>query len=263
MGVLLGEEKLASWIQKEVELNGPLKKGARGLAVRRVQEWLQFHGFGLVIDEDFGGVTKKRVQEFQEDRGLGTNGIVNAATFQELVAPLVQVLTPISSANHTFPTMVLEYAKAHLAQHPLEVGGQNRGPWVRLYMKGHDGVEFPWCAGFVTFILKQAAETLGMSMPIQGSTSCDSLAAQGKEAGLFMQESSLSGGKTSQKDLSRASIFLVKRSSTDWTHTGLATAFNQDSFETIEGNTNDEGSREGFEVCSRSRGYKKKDFILL
>ncbi len=38
MGVLLGEEKLASWIQKEVELKGSLKKGARGMAARRVQE---------------------------------------------------------------------------------------------------------------------------------------------------------------------------------------------------------------------------------
>lgn len=263
MSVLLGEEKLASWIQKEVELKNSVKKGARGMAVRRVQEWLQFHGFGLVIDEDFGGVTKKRVQQFQEDRGLGTSGIVNAATFQELVAPLLQVLTPISSANHTFPTMVLEYAKAHLAQHPLEVGGQNRGPWVRVYMKGHDGAEFPWCAGFVTFILKQAAETLGMTMPIQGSPSCDSLAAQGKEAGLFMKESALTGENVSREYLSGTSIFLVRRSSTDWTHTGLATAFTRDAFETIEGNTNDEGSREGYEVCSRSRGYKKKDFILL
>ncbi|MEO6203178.1 MAG: peptidoglycan-binding protein [Nitrospirales bacterium] len=181
MGVLLGEEKLLSWIQKEVELKSSVKKWTRGMAVRRVQEWLQFHGFGLVIDEDFGGVTKKKVQQFQEDRGLGTSGMVNAATFQELVAPLVQVLTPISAANHTFPTMVIEYAQAHLAQHPLEVGGQNRGRWVRVYMKGHDGAEFPWCAGFVTFILKQAAETLEITMPIQGSTSCDSLAAKGKK----------------------------------------------------------------------------------
>ncbi len=170
IGVLLGEEEFPSWIQKEVELKKIIKKGARGMATRRVQEWLQFHGFGLVINEDFGGVTKKRVQQFQEDRGLGASSIVNAATFQELVAPLVQVLIPISTANHTFPTMVLEYAKAHLAQDPLEVGGQNRGPWVRVYMKGHHGAEFPWCAGFVTFILKQSAETLGMTMPIQGST---------------------------------------------------------------------------------------------
>lgn len=93
--------------------------------------------------------------------------MVNAVTLQELVAPLAQVLSPISSANHTFSTMVLEYAQVHLAEHPLEVGGQNRGPWAHVYMKGNDGAEFPWCAGFVTFILKQPAETLGMTMPIK------------------------------------------------------------------------------------------------
>ncbi len=78
-----------------------------------------------------------------------------------------------------------------------------------------------------------------------------------------MKESTLKGENASIDHLSRAGIFLVRRSSTDWTYTGLATAFHRDPFETIEGNTNDEGSREGYEVCSRSRGYKKKNFILL
>lgn len=120
--------------------------------------------------------SRKNVQGFQEVRGLVINGIENSATFKELISPSLHVLTPISLGNHTFPTMVSGYAKAHLAQHPLEVGGQNPRPWMRLYMKGHDGAEFPWCAGFVSFILKQAAEILGMTSPIQGSMSCDFLA---------------------------------------------------------------------------------------
>jgi len=73
-----------------------------------------------------------------------------------------------------------------------------------------------------------------------------------------MKESTLTGEHAFREPLSRTGIFLVRRSSTDWTHTGLATAFNHDAFETIEGNTNNEGSREGYEVCSRSRGYKKR-----
>ena len=35
------------------------------------------------------------------------------------------------------------------------------------------------------------------------------------------------------------------------------------TFATIEGNTNDEGSREGYEVCRRVRGRGSKDFIRL
>jgi hypothetical protein len=34
------------------------------------------------------------------------------------------------------------------------------------------------------------------------------------------------------------------------------------TFETIEGNTNDSGDREGFEVCARVRGYDSKDFVV-
>lgn len=263
MSVLLGEERLALWIQREIELPVTLKKGARGQAVRCIQEWLTFRGYGLAIDGDFGGVTKKCILQFQEDQGLPASGMVTETTYQSLIAPLLQVLTPIQADSYSFPALVALYAKAHLAQHPVEVGGQNRGPWVRIYMKGFEGREFPWCAGFVSFILKQASETLHMSMPIMGSPSCDSLAAQGKDAGLLIKDSDLSKGKKSVDDLSRASIFLVRRTSTDWTHTGFANSFDQDSFETIEGNTNDEGSREGYEVCSRFRGFTKKDFIIL
>jgi hypothetical protein len=59
------------------------------------------------------------------------------------------------------------------------------------------------------------------------------------------------------------SIFLDRRTSTDWTHTGLVIAFHDNVFETIEGNTNDSGGREGYEVCKRTRGYARKDFIKI
>jgi hypothetical protein len=43
----------------------------------------------------------------------------------------------------------------------------------------------------------------------------------------------------------------------------LLTAFQQEVIETIEGNTNDSGEREGFEVCARTRSYAGKDFVRL
>ena len=39
--------------------------------------------------------------------------------------------------------------------------------------------------------------------------------------------------------------------------------FGDEAFSTIEGNTNDGGSSNGFTVLKRSRGYKDKDFIRL
>jgi hypothetical protein len=73
--------------------------------------------------------------------------------------------------------LVIAYARQHLKSHPREVGPDNSGPWVRLYMDRRDGPAWPWCAGFSCFILKQAAETLDVAMPIQSSFDVDALAS--------------------------------------------------------------------------------------
>jgi hypothetical protein len=46
-------------------------------------------------------------------------------------------------------------------------------------------------------------------------------------------------------------------------HTGIVLKAAQNVFLTIEGNTNDDGGREGYEVCRRIRGYEAKDFIII
>lgn len=56
------------------------------------------------------------------------------------------------------------------------VGGQNRGPWVRLYMKGHEGPDLPWCAGFVSFVTSQAAQAFDTRLEIPYTVSCDVIA---------------------------------------------------------------------------------------
>jgi hypothetical protein len=252
--------ELSSWIREEIELDQDVSFGARGSAVKRIQEWLIFHGAGVSIDSDYGAATQRAVQRFQEAAGLPATGVVDGATFQRLVQPMRNVLSQRSSmlASTSLERAVLEYADVHLQQHPREIGGQNKGPWVRLYMKGHEGPQWPWCAGFVSFVIRQAVESLNARPPIEGSFSCDSLAAQARAAGLFLPERDVVRGQ-----VPAGAIFLVRRTAGDWTHTGLVKRAEGEAFDTIEGNTNDEGSRDGFEVCSNARGYKDKDFILL
>ena len=127
-----------------------------------------------------------------------------------------------------------------------------------MYMDGKDGAEWAWCAGFVTFVLRQACESLGLRMPIAGSVSCDSLAAQAKVKGLF-----LSRDEARTRAVPPGSLFLVRRTDSDWTHVGIVERTEPLLFHTVEGNSNDAGDREGYEVCSISRGYADKDFILL
>jgi hypothetical protein len=250
--------ELSDWIRAEVEFSGVVSAGDHGMAVKRLQEWLTFHGCGIAIDSDFGPVTKRALERFQERAGLAATGIVDEETADKLVEPMRRVLMRRPSSSLTLSDVVLDYAQAHLAEHPIELGGQNRGPWVRLYMRGHEGESWPWCAGFAMFVARQAAESLDTTLIIDGSVSCDSLAAQGQAAGVFLAERNVVPG-----DVPPGSLFLVRRTESDWTHTGLVTAAFEDVFDTVEGNTNDDGHREGFEVCARSRGYKDKDFILL
>jgi hypothetical protein len=64
------------------------------------------------------------------------------------------------------------------------------------------------------------------------------------------------------KRIPPGSIFLARATPSDWTHTGIVVESASESFETIEGNTNDDGCREGYEVCQRTRGYGSKDFVV-
>jgi hypothetical protein len=168
-------------------------------------------------------------------------------------------LAPISPPGKSLGDLVVAYARQHLKQHPQEIGGQNCGPWVRLYMKGNEGPAWPWCAGFVCFCLKQACDSLGVKMPIVPSFSCDSLAASAKERNRFLKEPTLAD----RTKITPGSFFLNRRTPTDWIHTGIVVRTEAEVVQTTEGNTNDEGSREGFEVCARTRGYKSMDFILI
>lgn len=243
----------------DLTLDKNYKKGNRGKKVRLIQEWLCLNGLGVCVDREFGVATDYAVREFQKREGLKVDGIVGKRTFSRLILPMMNALKPISSDDKSLGEIVVAYAEQHLEKHPREIGGQNKGPWVRLYMNGNEGQAWPWCAGFVCFILKQVCQNLGMPLPIKISVSCDTLAASAEEKGSFLKESKV----VDKTQITPGSFFLNRRTSADWIHTGIVVRAEDEVFETIEGNTNDEGSREGYEVCTRIRGYRKKDFILI
>lgn len=250
-------------IRSELTSDKDHRRGDKGQKVRVIQEWLSLHGHQVAVDGDFGPATDVAVRRYQVANNLAETGVVDAQTFAALIAPMLRVLTPLPAASKPYPDVVVDYARQHFAEHPLEVGGKNCGPWVRLYMQGSEGADMLWCAGFVCFILRQAADTLRVPLPLPVTFSCDTLAKEGQTRGLFVPEANLQAGNPPKDCMPRGSIFLVRHSENDWTHTGLVTAFQQEVIETIEGNTNDSGEREGFEVCARTRSYAGKDFVRL
>ena len=244
-------------MSNEIKFDKNYIRGSKGKKVKLIQEWLALNGFGVVVDGGFGAACEFAVRQFQKKNNLTPDGVVGKNTFFALIKPMKFVLeeqAPKSLLGNT----VVAYAKRHLKQSPREIGGQNRGPWVRLYMKGNEGSQWAWCAGFACFLMEQACKSKQLPLPITSSFSCDSLAASAKEQGLFLSERRLD-----RSIIKPGMFFLNRRTSTDWTHVGIVTEANDEVFMTIEGNTNDEGSREGYEVCQRIRGYGKKDFIAI
>ena len=58
-------------------------------------------------------------------------------------------------------------------------------------------------------------------------------------------------------------FFLTRGGSTGHKHTGLMMRMTNDTIHTIEGNTNDEGTHEGYEVCERTRNALNQDYVLV
>lgn len=253
-------------IPSEYSMLLPMQRGAKGENVHLVQEWLSLNGVQLRADGDFGPATEASIRKFQTKAKLQPTGIVDEYTLRALIAPLNRACKPLTTTAETYSQRVVAAARNHLREHPREIGGQNKGPWVRLYTNGKEGAAYPWCAALVSYLLGQAAESMKHPvMPIKGSLSCDELANQAKAAEKFVTEDQLREGARPYSELVPGTIFLVrnKAKANDWMHTGIVTGVMNEYFETIEGNTNDDGDREGYEVCRRLRGFGQMDFILL
>ncbi len=245
-------------IVAELTFSGTVQKGVKNAKVRRVQEWLSLRGFPLTIDNDFGPATDTQVRAFQGGAGLPVTGVVDSTVFTALAAPLARASALQPADGRTLSQLVAAYGAQQVAEKPSEVGGANAGPWVRAYL-GWDGEAALWCAGFACTALEQAAATLGVAQPIQSSASCDTLADRAKQAGKFVPGAKAASGQVA---IPPGSFFLVRATPSDWTHVGIVGAAGQESFGTFEGNTNDGGSRNGFEAIARVRNYANKDFIV-
>lgn len=253
-------------LPKEYTVKLPLERGSKGAPVKLLQEWLCLNDCKLSIDGTFGAATEATVRKFQTKSRIGATGIVDEETWNMLLLPLRNATRALSTTAETYAQRVVAAARQHLKAHPMEIGGQNAGPWIRLYMNGKEGADWPWCAGFVTYILAQASEGLKVDRnPLKPTASCDILASQAADKEILLTEKEIAKDAGKKAVLRPGSIFLVRASKTssDYVHTGIVTAVHDEYFETVEGNTNDAGEREGYEVCRRLRGYGNKDFIIL
>lgn len=243
------------------------------LTPKVVQELLCVHGIGVVITGKADAATNRAVRELQETFGLPANGELDAATEAALGKPI----RDIAKLAHTAGPMPADFGKIlcwvaeqHLTAHVHEVGGDNRGPWVRLVSDGQDGPAAYWCAWWATFVVQQAwdiAEACGwlptFTRPRYRAAYCPTLQATAKKDGRLITRLEAQACPTLVK---AGHLFLVYSAEKGRVaHVGIVIddAQADGTFVTIEGNTSDDGSRNGFEVARRIRTVDACDFVDL
>ncbi|GAA3509581.1 hypothetical protein GCM10022393_22760 [Aquimarina addita] len=243
------------------------RKGAANIKkdVIKIQSWLVLFsiwnpnsGTAIKIDGDFGPATERAIRNFQKIKKLPEDGIVDKTVFDALSFNLKEAFEkPLQSTN--VRDLIVEVAQNHLDNHPFELTintQSNSGPWVRSYMDGKDGAIWFWCMGFVQMILDQAVSVLGKKfetlMPL--TYSCDTVGTIGLQKGLLTRYQKI---RKDPSIVKKGDFFLIQKSTFDWTHTGIVTAVDQGVIETIEGNTNFQGSRNGIAVMKRTRNLMK------
>ncbi|HSI73035.1 MAG TPA: CHAP domain-containing protein [Fimbriimonas sp.] len=115
-----------------------------------------------------------------------------------------------------------------------ETGGSNTGPEVDEYLRSvRLSPGNPWCAAFVYWCFKQA---MGDENPYIRTGGCATTAAWAREHDILRHEP-----QAGDTFLLYGTVQGVFRAC----HTGFVTKVNGNTYHTIEGNTNEQGSREG------------------
>lgn len=123
-------------------------------------------------------------------------------------------------------------------------GHKNTGKQVEQYLAAVGlGPGFSWCMAFVYWCHMKAAEAMGVKVLMFKTGGVLEQWRQRKEE----------YGKTTPQP---GDVFIMDFGKGTG-HTGIVEKVEEDVIHTIEGNSNDQGSREGYEVCRRTRSRAK------
>lgn len=140
---------------------------------------------------------------------------------------------------------------------------EQQGPLGPYVHEGRDGPGQIWCAEFVCFMITRASRDLDVPCPVKRQVSVDKLVEDGKNAGRFIGESAVGDAMTRMPKLPPGNVFVVRKTSADWTHAGFVLKAGAAAFDTLEGNTGGDNGRDGANARQGNRAYSKKDFPTL
>ncbi len=235
-----------------------------------IQRRLNAAGCGPVTEDGaFTRQVQRAVKLFQmrftdaDGMPLKVDGIVGPITWTALFGheqspqPLQPALVPLAAA-------VLAAAEGEIGVRE-DPPGSNRGPRVDEYLRGVGlnpaGGSFPWCAAFVYFCFAAASAQLGRRNPAVRTAGV--LAHWNGAESHGARRIGMADAASQPQLVKPGQIFIIDYGRGAG-HTGFVTGMRSGKLLTIEGNTNDGGSREGIGVFARhgrTIGSINKGFI--
>jgi hypothetical protein len=224
--------------------------------VTAIQRMLNARGCGP-LDEDgvFGAATDAAVKLFQarftdaDGVPLVVDGKVGSITWAALFGADTVPGTDVATGPLLDGTLNVAESQVGVMEVPA---GSNRGPQVDEYVRRvgcNPADQLPWCAAFVYYCFDESAKALGRSNPLVKTAGVlDHWAAAGQRG-----TPRISGEQATQNpDLIRPGHIFVIDTGGGHGHMGLVREVTGGTLVTIEGNTNDGGSREGVGVFQRN-----------
>lgn len=179
-----------------------LKKGSTGPDVQTLQNILRELDYDVPVTGVFNTATQKAVKHFQSSHldkhntPLVVDGEVGDLTWWALQNPRSIVsggdidfsIPPDTSlGGAAVGRKALEFAINELRSGAGEVGGNNKGPFVKKYMQPTGlGEGNAWCAGFISWCFLQAAEGDKAAMPFRYTAGARNIFNQFKNKGWLL-----------------------------------------------------------------------------
>ncbi len=173
-----------------------LHKGDQGSQVSQLQKLLVQRGYAADLNGTFDTRTWQAVRAFQTQnldqhgQPLVVDGVVGPLSWWSLWNPKPFIRTPTAVDYSVLPARgggrigraALAVAIGELKANAGEIGGDNRGPFVRKYLTpaGLDEGN-SWCAGFVSWCFLQASGGNEAAMPFAYTASARTLLAEFKQ----------------------------------------------------------------------------------
>jgi len=232
--------------------------------VTRVQQRLNAVGCGPIAEDGtFDDDTENAVKLFQirfpdvTGRPLVVDGQIGSLTWGALFGK--ETVPSNSTAPSALTKAVIDFAttQINVLENPL---GSNRGPSVDEYqltvglsLPAHPHLNqngWAWCVAFTYFCYKKAAAELGITNPhIKTAGVLDHWSTAKTKAGVLRVTNSQA---TADPSLVKPGALFIIDHGGGLGHSGIVIEVAHGRLVTIEGNTNDGGSRNGIGVFERS-----------